>query len=297
MALTGATGFVGRRVMQKLLDNGYRVKALVRPQSLHKAIQSDHINWIEGELGNEASHVALTFGADIVIHMAGVVTARTKDAYYALNAEAVGSLALAANTAGVKRFVYLSSLAARAPHLSDYAGSKRAGEGRLSRKLGKMKGVCVRAPAVFGAGDKATAPFYALIRKGFLPCPGGRHWKKRVISLIQVDDLADFLIGPGLSGGHDGKTISISTRARINWSEFADACSEASGKPVKVLPLPLSVLYAVSAVTSVTKRVFGKGHLTLGKLREFLYDDWSIDADLQTGTDLCSVLRKTIYEE
>lgn len=297
IALTGATGFVGGRVLQKLLDKGYRVKALVRPGSHGKTFQSDNVNWVEGELGDMTSNAALTMGADIVVHMAGLVTARTKDDYYRVNSTAVGDLAVAAKTQGVKRFIYLSSLAARAPKLSDYAGSKRAGEGALSRKLGKMKGVCVRAPAVFGTGDKATAPFYALIRKGLLPCPGGRNWRERKLSLVYVDDLVDFLVGPCLQGDHDGKTVSNATRSCITWPEFAQECALAYGKPVKVLPLPLFVLYSVAAVTSVTKRVLGKGHLTLGKLREFLYEDWSIGTDLQTKTDLQTVLRATILEE
>lgn len=297
IAITGATGFVGGRVLQKLLAQGYRVKALVRSGSIGKTVQSDNLNWIEGELGDAASNQALTLGADIVIHMAGLVTARTKDDYYKVNSTAVGSLALAARKQGVGQFIYLSSLAARAPKLSDYAGSKRAGEAALSRKLGEMKGVCVRAPAVFGTGDKATAPFYALIRKGFLPCPGGRNWRQRKLSLVYVDDLVDFLVGPCLQGAHDQKTISVATRACITWPEFASECAEAYGKSVRILPLPLWVLYAVAAVTSVTKRVLGKGHLTLGKLREFLYDDWSISTDLQADTDLQAVLKTTILED
>ncbi len=294
IALTGATGFVGRRVIEKLLAKNYKIKALVRPGSQGKCIQHENINWIEGELGNADSEMSLTVGADMVIHMAGLVTARTKDDYYNINAKAVGSLVQAARLAAVKRFVYLSSLAASQPKLSDYAGSKRVGEGAMARKLAGMKGVALRAPAVFGTGDKATAPFYSLIRKGFLPCPGGRNWRSRKISLIHVDDLADFITGPCLSGEHDGRTVSMSTRASITWPEFAHECSMAIAQPVTAIPLPLSLLYPVSAITSVTKRLFGAGHLTLGKLGEFLYEDWSIAADLESGTDLQMALKKTI---
>lgn len=305
IALTGATGFVGKRVLQCLLDHGYRIKALVRPGSHNKTIQSDNINWIEGTLGDAKSEASLCAGADMVIHMAGLVTTKTKAEYYRVNADAVGSLAKAANKAGVERFVFLSSLVAKQPKLSDYAGSKRAGEGKLSRQLsrksGNMKAVAVRAPAVFGAGDKATAPFYALIRKGFLPVPGGKNWRKRKISLIHVDDLAVFLTGACLDGSCDGRTVSMATRAVITWPEFANECSQALDQPVRLIRLPLVLLYPVCAVTSVTKRVFGLGHLTLGKLSEFLYEDWSIDAELETesetGTDLQSALKQTILGE
>jgi len=297
IALTGASGFVGKKVLESLLPQNVLIKALIRPASVSKCIQSDKINWIEGELGNPVSETRLCAGADIVIHMAGLVTARTKKDYYRVNATAVGELTQAAARAGVKRFVYLSSLASRHPNLSDYAGSKRAGEGALARKMGAMKGVVIRAPAVFGAGDKATAPFYALIKKGYLPAPGGHNWAARKISLVHVDDLAAFITKQALSGDSDGRTVSLSTRASITWPEFAAECEAAIGKKVKVIRVPLALLYPVAGMTSVTKRTLGLGHLTLGKLREFLYEDWSVDAEFQTGTDLQKALRATINED
>lgn len=296
IALTGATGFVGKIVVRELLKKGYHIQALVRPGSHGKTVQDDRIQWVEGTLGDLKSETALCKGVDMVIHMAGLVTTRTKAEYYRINADAVGSLAKAANKAGVKRFVYLSSITAQQPQLSDYAGSKRAGEGALSRKLGRMKGVVMRAPAVFGLGDVVTAPFYGFIRKGRLPVPGGRAFKTRKISLLYVDDLAEYLTGACLDGSCDGRTVSIATRPSLTWQEFAEECSLAVGRPVKTLRLPLFVLYPIAAINTVTKRVFGIGHLTLGKLREFLYEDWSIDIDLSTGTDLQSVLRKTILD-
>jgi len=297
IALTGATGFVGRAFIQELLAQGYLIKALVRPGSAGKTIQHDNINWIEGTLGNSVSETSLCAGADTVIHMAGLVTARTKAEYYKINADAVGALVQAAARAKVKRFVYLSSLAARQAELSDYAGSKRAGEGQMARTLGKMKGVVVRAPAVFGAEDKATAPFYAMIKKGFLPAPGGRNWRDRKIGLVHVDDLAVFLANACLSGTCDGRTVSVATRASITWPEFAAECAKALDAKVRVFPLPLSLLYPIAAINSVTKRVFGKGHLTLGKLKEFLYEDWSVAAEDETQTQLQSALKQTILSD
>jgi nucleoside-diphosphate-sugar epimerase len=294
IALTGATGFVGRVVIQELLSQGYLIKALVRPGSAGRTLQHDNINWIEGTLDNQISETSLCAGADTVIHMAGLVTARTKAEYYKINADAVGSLVQAAARAKVKRFVYLSSLAAQQAELSDYAGSKREGEGLMARRLGKMKGVVVRAPAVFGAEDKATAPFYAMIKRGFLPAPGGKNWRARKIGLVYVDDLAKFLTHTCLDGTQDGRTVSVATRASLTWPEFADECAQALDAKVRVFPLPLSVLYSVAAINSVTKRVFGKGHLTLGKLNEFLYEDWSVAAQDETKTVLQSALKQTI---
>ncbi len=294
IALTGGTGFVGRVVVKKLLDKGYRIKALVRIGSEDKIIQHKNINWIEGELGNPISEMRLCAGADQIIHMAGLVTARKKSDYFRVNAEFTGNLTSAAAKAGVKRFIYLSSLAAREPKLSSYAASKRAGEGAFVRRIGKMKGVVVRAPAVFGAGDKATAPFFKAIKKGFLPVPGGKNWQNRKISLVYVDDLAEFLTSECILGKCDGKTTSIATKASIDWAEFAKIAGNALEKPVKPLVLPLFILYPLAGINTIGKRVFGFGHLTLEKLREFLHDDWSVDVKNETKTGLQNALKETI---
>ena len=296
IALTGATGFVGREVLNRLVRDGYHVRSLVRSSSIHKVGTYANVEWVEGQLDDPDSDVALVKGANIVIHMAGLITARTKSQYERINAHAVGSLANAAQKAGASRFLYLSSLAAKAPELSLYAWSKERGEVALSDNFPEEKAVVVRAPAVFGAEDVATAPIYACVRKGFLPAPGGRRWKERLLSLIYVDDLADFIAELCGSNKFDGQTVSPSTRAAISWPDFADACSKATHKNVKTLPLPLSVLYPVAGLTTIVKAMTGKGHLTLGKLGEFLYDDWSVTGDLQSETDFHLALKKTIED-
>ena len=294
IALTGATGFVGREVLKRLFNQGYHVKSLVRPSSLHKTEQHPNVTWVEGQLADPESEAALVIDVDVVLHIAGLITARTKSDYEHVNSHAVGSLAKAAQSAGASRFIYLSSLAAQAPELSLYAWSKRQGEKSLRTNFTEEYSVIVRAPAVFGADDVTTAPIYACVRKGFLPAPGGRKWKKRLLSLIYVDDLADFLVESCLFNKFNGQTLSPSTRAAISWPDFADACAEATGKKVRAIPLPLSLLYPLAGLITLLKAMTGKGHLTLGKLGEFLYDDWSVMGELQSGTDLHLALKKTI---
>lgn len=297
IALTGATGFVGRAVLNRLIDQGYQVKSLVRPGSLNKTEYHPNVTWVEGQLAGPESEAALVAGVDVLVHMAGLISARTKSDYESINSQAVGTLAAAAQSAGVSRFIYLSSLAAQAPELSLYAWSKRQGEGALNENFKEKQSVIVRAPAVFGAEDVATAPIYSCVRKGFLPTPGGRGWRTRLLSLIYVDDLADFIVELCVSDKFGGQTVSPSTRAAISWPDFTEACAKATGKKVRAIPLPLLLLYPVAGLTTLIKAMTGKGHLTLGKLGEFLYDDWSVEDELQSGTDLHLALKKTIEPE
>ena len=287
IAVTGATGFVGKITLLKLLEAGHKVQALVRTPAKVRSIQHPNLRWVKGALGENLSDFVK--GADIVLHIAGAIKGRVRSDYFEVNAKGTRLLAKQAQMAGVKRFVLLSSIAARQSQLSDYAASKHAGEIALKEEFtGKV--AIVRAPPVFGPGDEATRPFFEAADKGFLPVPGGKNWRLRKLSLIYVDDLADCLSIDAIQGAYDGKVLSPATLGSITWPDFAVQCRQALGHPVKLISIPKSLLYGLAGATSLTSRFLGRGHLTLGKLREFLYEDWSSDDSLYEATPIKDAL-------
>ncbi len=289
IAITGGTGFVGAYVIRELLAEGYHVRAMVRTPS--KAdIQHDNLEWFKGSLGDLSE--AFVKDADAVIHIAGLIKARRKVDYMQVNADYAGAIAAMAEAAGVKQFVLLSSQAAEQPHLSDYAVSKHAGEGAVQAAFTGRLSV-VRAPAVFGSGDKATAPFFEFIRRGKLPVPGGKGWKNRKISMVYAPDLARFIVSLLKKNG-SSEILTPASLPNMTWPEFADLMSDVRGALVKPVPVPLSLLYPVAQVTSVTSRLFGLGHLTRGKLREFLHADWSSEELIPDATPPIDALAETL---
>ncbi len=290
LAITGGTGFVGRYVINEALKRGLTVRALVRsPDKID--IEHDKLDWIQGSMGQTDD--ALVEGVDCVVHIAGLIKARSREAFMTANAHAAEQLADAAKRAGVPKFVLLSSQAASQPKLSDYAASKEAGERGVETVYDQNK-VIIRAPAVFGPGDEATAPFFAFIRKGILPVPGGRFWKNRRLSMVFVEDLARIIVDAAVSGDYDDQTITPATITDIDWNDFAELWSEAAERPVRAVPVPLSVLYPVAQITSMTASLFGAGHLTRGKLREFLHDNWSSEQLIPNATPPIDALKKTL---
>ena len=292
IALTGGTGFVGQYVLKSALERGHHVRALVRSPDKVK-IQHEKLTLCKGGLGENDAE--LVHGADFVIHIAGLIKARRREDYLAINADAAGQLALAADKAGVRSFTHISSQAASQPHLSDYAFSKKAGENAVvtafSRKL-----KIVRPPAVFGPGDEATKPFFKSIAKGVLPVPGGRGWKQRKISFAYAPDLANLIvdIAAGKAAMPGSNIMTPATVTEILWPEFAELCASAAGHKVRALPIPLSVLYPAAQITSVTSALFGLGHLTRGKLREFLHEDWSSEQLIPGATEPIDALATTL---
>ncbi len=291
LAITGGTGFVGRHVIKAALEAGHCINAIVRTPAAVSDFQHANLTWIKGGLG--VADDELVADCDAVIHLAGLVKARTRTHYYDVNADAAGALAKAAQKAGVDRFVLISSMAASKPELSDYAGSKRAGE-RAVQTVFDKKIAIIRAPGVFGPGDKATAPFFDLLNKGLLPVPGGKNWRTRKISMTFAPDLATEILRAAITGCFDEKIVSPASLPQIRWVEFGKLCEKAFGRSIKVIPLPLSVLFPVAGVTSITSRTLGLGHLTLGKLAEFLHPDWSSETLISGATPPIEALKQTM---
>jgi len=136
VALTGATGFVGRHVLPRLLLADYRVRALVRdPDALTTA--DARLHTVKGDLFNDAALTELVKGADAVIHLVGIIQeiprkGQTFDRVHTLGTQ---RLLGAAQSAGIKRWVHMSALGSRPEAVSDYHRTKWAAE-RMVRDSG-----------------------------------------------------------------------------------------------------------------------------------------------------------------
>ena len=290
IAVTGGTGFVGRHVIKALLDEGYSVRALARTPAKLSNIEHKHLSICQGGLGRHDAE--LVSGAKTVLHMAGLIKARTRAQMMVTNRDGAGQLAKAAQAAGVERFVLLSSQTALQSHLSDYAASKKAGEEAVAAAFKDALAI-IRAPAVFGPGDQATKPFFDFIAKGRLPVIGGVGWKTRKMAMVYVKDLAKDIASRAMRGDYDGKTVTPCSVRALTWPDFANSAQQILGISVKTQPIPIPIIKTIAAGTSLTSRLFGMGHLTLGKLREFRYEDWSSQDVIQDATPFIDALRET----
>src|SRR6202035_5363107 len=124
-------------------------------------------------------------GVDGIVHAAGLIKARDPADFLAVNRDGTARLAALAPTA---RFLLLSSRAARERGLSPYSASKRAAEDALARRSGPW--LAVRAPAVYGPGDRETLTYFQAAERGIGPSPMGTAAR---LSLIHVEDLAEAL--------------------------------------------------------------------------------------------------------
>lgn len=250
LAITGATGFVGRRVLALAQTP---IRALTRqPQP-----DTHSVTWIEGDLANPAALARLCDGAGAVIHIAGIVSALTRAAFDAGNVAGTAAMLAAA---GSRRFVHVSSLAAREPQLSMYGASKCAAETLVATSPGDW--VIVRPPGVYGPDDAEMRDIHRLAARGLYIAPPGR------ISLLHVDDLARALLALA-TRGPSRQRLEIDDGAVNGHShpEFARIIGAALGKRVRVIPLPLPMLHLAARLGVSPK-------LTADRARYIAHPDW-----------------------
>jgi len=183
LAITGATGFVGRALLDEAAKKGLEVRALARrPQA-----KTPGVEWVRGDLHDRKALAKLVRKAEAVIHVAGVVNTPDPMGFHLGNVEGTLKVVEAAVAAGAPRLVYVSSLAAREPQLSKYGHSKLHAE-KLVAASG-LDWTIVRPPAIYGPRDREILELFKLARWGVVPMPPpGRT------SLIHVADLSRLLL-------------------------------------------------------------------------------------------------------
>ncbi|WP_421992388.1 NAD-dependent epimerase/dehydratase family protein [Qipengyuania sp.] len=265
IALTGATGFVGKAVLDEAVRREEPVRALTRRTQAAR----EHLEWIEGDLSNPAALATLCHEADAVIHVAGLTNTPDPDAFEDANVGGTERLIGAAKEKRVKRFIFVSSLSAREPELSAYGASKAKAE-----KLVEASGLdwtIVRPPGVYGPHDVDYFEMFRSAKFGFVPLPPGG-----ASSMIHVEDLARLLLdlvdaSPALvrrrmfepDDGREG-----------GWShkDMAKAIGRAVGRPVFAPHLPRSVLEGAARLDRLVRG--DKARLTADRVGYMTHPNW-----------------------
>ena len=208
VALTGATGFIGKYLLGELALRGYQVRVLLRsPTALPPGCQHAVI----GDLARPINMNAALAGVDTVIHSAGMAPSMTgapAEDFRRLDAAATAALALAAQRAGVRRFVFMSSLRAAAdasaaetltensePKPTDaYGRSKLAAEQELAKL--DLDWVALRLALVVGPGVKGNMARLIQLARSPYPLPfGALRAKRSLLSIANLSAAVESVIG------------------------------------------------------------------------------------------------------
>ncbi len=281
IALTGATGFIGRHVLGRLLARGEVVRVLARDPARLPPLPDDaarRLHVVRGALEDEVALARLVAGARVVVHLAGVVKAPDAATFMRGNALASGRLAACAARAGVARFVHVSSLAARAPTLSTYARSKHESECILRDFADRFSLVMIRPPAVYGPGDEATFALVDQLSRAHAFIPGRREAR---FSLVHASDLARAVARLAFSDVQGVFELDDGHAGGYDWPRLAAIASRVLGREVRLHLLPRPLVTGAGMLADVMARLSGRAFM-LGreKVNELYHDDWVARAPL-----------------
>lgn len=275
VAVTGASGFIGRHLVPLLLADGWTVRALLRRPDA--ALAAMGVQVVAGDLADGPALHRLVAGVDWVVHAAGLVRARDAKAFEITNIQGTADLIAACiAVAPASRFLQVSSLSAREPKVSVYAASKLQGEKMVIEQLAGRRPLVVRPPAVYGPGDKVTLPLFQQLERGFLIAPW--LWRRRNrFSLIHVQDLAAFLARLLLVGPERDMPLEPDdgAGAGYGWEDLAKIAAVVLRRPVRLIRLPRWIFSALAMPIELIARLRGRlPELSRDKVAELFHPDW-----------------------
>jgi nucleoside-diphosphate-sugar epimerase len=266
LAVTGGTGFIGSHLLDVALAAGHQVNALTRRDQPPR----EHLRWIAGDMSDRAALEQLVDGVDAIIHVAGTISSPTAAGFELGNVAGTLSMLAAATAGGVRRFVHVSSLAAREPKLSLYGDSKARAE-ELVHSSG-LDWAIARPPAVYGPGDKETLELFRMAKLGVMLMPPRGH-----VSVIHADDLAGLLLALAQPAAPSNILVEADDGKRGGWThrEFARALAGAVGTRAAVISSPGILLRMAARADQLLRGPRAK--LTVDRAACFSHRNWVVE--------------------
>jgi len=252
--VTGATGFIGSHLVERLVAQGRPVRCLVRRASATAGLPQSGVQLAYGDLATGAGLTEALRDVDLVLHLAGVTKARTLADYDRGNAQATANLLRAA--AHVRRFVHVSSLAAAGPSdgsrpltesdephpVSYYGRSKLAGEDLVRESPLFSRSIIIRPPVVYGPRDRDVYQMIRMIARGWMLQIGAAP---RPFSLIYVGDLVDALLAAADRPAPGGAVYYVAHSVAVSWDEFGRTAARLMGGRLRSVAIPEKLAYAI----------------------------------------------------
>jgi len=285
--ITGATGFVGGHLAERLRSQGATVTALVRDPARGRFLQSLGVRLLHGELDGGPK---LPDDLDAVFHLAGMTRAIRTGDYYSVNQKSTASLLSCIVGQGLRpRFVFLSTIAAAGPSptgcalreedpprpVSDYGRSKLFGENEVIGRKSDLPVSVVRVGPVYGPRDSGFLDYFKFVRRGLLVSFGR---KSRPMSVCYIDDLIEGLLGAAAPSAGSGEVFHVGDPVPCTFEDIGRIAARILNVKVRrvILPLPVirTAVFFTEAVRPITRK---PGIANRDKYKEYKQAAWVFD--------------------
>lgn len=237
--ITGATGFVGRNLVAKLLKEGHRLRCLVRDPVRAASLFGDKCDLAPGDVTLYPSiQKAITPEIEAAIHLVGILREERGVKFHSVHVDGTRNVVRSLREAGVKRYLHISALGTRAGAMSLYHKTKWEAE-EIVRASG-LNYTIFRPSVLFGAQDKFTNLFSAIIRK--MPAVGVPGSGKMLMQPLFVGDLTALMAFSLNEPDTIGKVFEVGGPRRYTFDAIIDIIAKVMGRRVIKFHMPLSLM-------------------------------------------------------
>lgn len=222
--LTGSTGFVGRQILQDLINHNYQVRCLVRKGSERKITQHKNIDIVYGDITDAGSLQGKLEGYDAAINLVGIIREFPGKGitFERLHYEGTVNVATAARSQGVRRFIQMSALGARSDGKTPYQQTKFRAE-EFVRSSG-LNYTIFRPSIIFGPGDQFVNLFADMLKKlQFVPVIGNGKYKMQPVS---VENVSMGFVKSIEQKNASGKTFEAGGPEKFEFNEIIDVIGD-----------------------------------------------------------------------
>jgi len=269
--VTGAGGFIGRHLLERMDGSGRAVVCLSRQARPEEPGR----RWVQGDLAHPSSFSDALAGCEAVVHLAALTgKARAAD-YERVNVEGTRALLEACRRAGVKRLLYVSTIATHYPEKRryPYARSKERGEGLV--RSSSLEWTIMRPTIVLGSGSAIWDSLCKLARMPLTPVFGGG---KVLVQPVAARDVADCILTWVRRGRMRGEEIDVGGPEQLSFRDLLRRMRRTlRGKQSGLLAVPLKSTMAVLSL--LEPFMLGALPLTAGQLYAFRYDSTAQPSD------------------
>ena len=257
--VTGATGFLGRRVVQALLDRGKDVRCLVRSPGAEAMFDLDRVDVHYGSVTDPASLRAAFYDLEEVVHLVAVIQERGGATFVRINVEGTRNVLEAAKDAGVRRFVHLSAIGAQENPAMRYLYSKWVAE-QLVFSSG-IPYTILRPSLLFGEGDEFMNALAGLVRTmPLVPVIGNG---KNEFQPVSVDDVARCTANAVDNPRLRNRRVEIGGPQRLTYDQIVDQVAFTMGVRRWKLHVPVALM---RFPVWLTEKLFSKPPVTKDQL-------------------------------
>ena len=241
VVVTGAAGFLGRRIVREVSALGRPVRAIVRRAEQHAIVDVANVEAVEADITDADSLTAAMSGASLVVHSAAILREYRGATYESVNVQGTQRVFQAALDAGILRGVLVSVVGADQTSPVRYLNSR--GKSEAAAQASGIDLSIARLSALFGEGDEFTNALAALVRLGpFVPVISSGNSR---FQPFLADDAAYAIARLVHSPAHDGEILELGGPDVLDYIQILDLIAETLGLRTIKIRLPISLMRTV----------------------------------------------------